>query len=381
MESELLQHTKCCTATGLRRHRIESLSGLNENLRHGLKNGGVWLECCLVFTVLFTQAKGQWQIFTQPPSLVRHSQFWRRGLADAHAGTFSPSQFKKNAATGVYEAAYTLNGMHAATALNMPQHHLYCATNGVTGIKNGRVWGGNAMTALSIGTSNADGDFEPFAATGASAAALTESGHVIRGHFAGNDDGMISPADIQFDTTRGPWLDEEAATSMSKYKKTSAEIAAETFGSHPSVQVDGTQYAMLPPTSSVGTIISTYGKDPKFYGGVYSKGHHMVDGNMLVPRNHYDELHGPLLTASRSTESDMVFKVSAGKQPTAPVMYSMQLQHRPPQHSDTSAALVATNDEERKDAVRAALAKMKLAATGAKVEFEAPAVLEDDADE
>lgn len=261
----------------------------------------------------------------------------------------------------------------------MPQSQVFCAKNGVTGIEKGRVWGGNVMTAMSVGTSDETGGFKPFSATGGSAAVFTETGHVIRGHFAGNDDGMVHASDIKLDTSTGPWLDPDAASSVSKYDKSAAEIAGETFDSFPKVEVDGQTFGLIDDDKSVAKIITTYGNDRSFYGGMYGKGHHIVDGKFLVSEDHYNELHGPLVKAVESTEMPIRFMARAGQRPTAPVYYQMNLVHGQPQQSATTGEHVAAQvNEERTKLVQEALAKMNVVSSTANVTFTDPTEVEDD---
>lgn len=295
-------------------------------------------------------------------------------LSNCRKGVFHPSQFKKNPKTGVYEAHYTLNGAHTAAAFNMPQSQVFNAKDGITAIHGGKLWGGGVMTAMSVGTSDTDGSFKPFSAIGGSAAVLAESGHVIRGHFAGNDDGLIHPTDIHLDTSNGPWVDEDAANSLSKYNKTAAEIASETFDTFPKVEVDGNTYGLINPEASVASIIERYKNDRHFYDGVYSKGHHIVDGKMLVSEQHYNELHTPLRETMEKTESPLRIMVRAGQSPTEKVYYQMKLMHGAPKTSSTSGDHVASQvNEEREKAVRTALHKMKMApASAAELKFVEP---------
>jgi len=284
-----------------------------------------------------------------------------------------PSQFKQDPSTGVYSATYTLEGHHAAAAMNMPQHQVFDSSQGITSIHDGRVWGGDVMTAMSVGTKDDKKVFTAFPAKKSSAAVLTETGLVVRGHFGGDSEGMIKPSTIHLDTTSGPWLDTDAAQSIAKHNKTAAEVSSETFESHPSVQVDGQTYALIKPDSAVGKIINTYGGDKSFFGGMYSKGHHVVDDQMLVSQEHYNELHKPLTSAMQQTEKPLVFMVRSGKKPTSPVNFSMSMRHGTPQMTEQTSQLVASKaNEEKTEAVRSALSKMRLAGEEARVQFSAP---------
>ena len=255
----------------------------------------------------------------------------------------------------------------------MNQDQLYDAVHGITGVEDARLWGGGVTTALTIGTEDDKKDIQKFRSVGRSGAGLTESGHVIRGHIIGDSEGMIKPVSLTFDTSEHPWLDTDAAQSIAKHQKTADEVSRETFESNRSVQVDGQTYALINPDSAVGRIINTYGKEKSFFGGMYANQNHIVDGQMLVSQDHYNDLHQPLVTAMKQTEKPLVFEVKTGLKPTSPVNFSMGLVHGVPRASDDSSQLVASKfNEQRTDAVRQALQKMKLAGGEAQVKFSAP---------
>lgn len=284
-----------------------------------------------------------------------------------------PAQFVQDPKTGIYEAKYTLEGQHAAAALNMSQDQLYDAVHGITGVEDARLWGGGVTSAMTIGTENDKREMQKFRSVGRSGAGLTESGHVIRGHIIGDSEGMIKPVSLDFDTTEGPWLDTDAAQSLGKHQKTASQVKSEAFQTHQSVQVDGQTYALITPESAVGRIINTYGKDKAFYGGIYANNNHIVDGKMLVSQDHYNELHQPLVKAMEQTEKPLVFSVKTGLKPSTPINFSMGLRHGIPRATEESGQLVASKfNEERTDAVRQALQKMKLAGGEAQVKFSAP---------
>ena len=165
----------------------------------------------------------------------------------------------------MYFANYKLHGHHATEALGMQQHNLFSAGKGLQEAKNVKSWGGGGVLhTLSLGTENANKKFEPFQSNGTGAVVLTENGAVLRGHVAGQHEGMVSPADINFDTSSKHWLPQDAAESMAKYNKTANEVASETFNSFQKVAVDGQQYAMLPKSAAVSEIIGAHGSSRDF---------------------------------------------------------------------------------------------------------------------
>ena len=73
------------------------------------------------------------------------------------------------------------------------------------------------------------------------------------------------------------------------------------------------------------------------------------------------------------TEKPLVFSVKTGLKPTSPVNFSMGLRHGVPRATEDSGQLVASKfNEQRTDAVRQALQRMKLASDAAQVKFQAP---------
>lgn len=255
----------------------------------------------------------------------------------------------------------------------MQKHNLFSAQNGIKGAKNFKSWGGGGVLhAVSLGTQNADGNFEPFQSSGSGALLLSESGAVVRGHVAGQNEGMVSPVDITFDTTSKHWLPVDAAESMAKYNKTADEVSSETFNSFQKVAVDGQQYAMLPKSAAVSQIIESHGSSRDFYDGMYSKGHHIVDDSLLVPENHYNELHQPLVDAMRQTESPLVIQVKSARKPTENIYYTAGLVHGAPTVASENSHVAAAEDTARQEAVMAALQRMKLASKDAEVKMVTP---------
>lgn len=288
------------------------------------------------------------------------------------AGVFHPDAFKRDA-NGVYFANYTLHGQHATEALGMKQHNLFSAGKGIKEANNFKSWGGGGVLhTMSLGTKNADGSFEPFQANGSGAVVLSESGAVIRGHVAGQHEGMVSAANVKFDTTSKHWLPEDAAESMAKYNKSADEVASETFDSFQKVAVDGQQYAMLPKSAAVSQIIDAHGSSREFYDGMYSKGHHIVEDSLLVPENHYTELHQPLVDAMRQTESPLVIQVKSARKPTENVFYTADIVHGAPTVVSENSHVAAAEDTARQEAVMAALQRMKLASKGSEVTMVTP---------
>ena len=288
-------------------------------------------------------------------------------FSDRLKGTFHPDAFKRDS-DGLYYANYKLHGHHATEALGMQQHNLFSAGKGIKEANNFKSWGGGGVLhTVSLGTQNSDCDFEPFQSSGSGAVVLSETGAVIRGHVAGQHQGMVSPASIKFDTSSKHWLPEDAAESMAKYNKTADEVASETFDSYQKVAVDGQQYAMLPKSAAVSQIIDSHGSSRDFYDGMYSKGHHIVDDSLLVPEEHYNELHAPLVDAMRQTESPLVIQVKSSKKPTENIYYTADLVHGAPTVASENSHVVAAEDTARQEAVVAALQRMKLAGKDAEV--------------
>lgn len=292
-------------------------------------------------------------------------------------GQFHPSQFEEDE-RGFYTAKmhgmflfkiitlwkilkqlFTVKADDLQAVTQLAGHDIASQNGGISEIHNFRTYGG-PLHSTQVGMIDGNGDFQPFQVQGHTAATIMPSGRILVGHHFGEDQGFTQGVNLKFNT-ENTHLPEDAASAMKKYSHVSLDdLKAQSFDSYQNLEVNDEKYALLPPGCHVRNIIDTHGKDPKFFGGAYSKDNHKVpeSDQYLVPESHYNELYNPLLNAKSKTNSGFVIKATTEELPEEPIGYQFSLIHQAPTTAVASSNPMTAVPDKPDENILTALAKM-----------------------